>query len=524
MSTYIKGPICGVDNCRSRLWRIIDGRRTCQYGHVMEGDVEFNDDEDDVNAMGVVTRRLNLTTNATGNFQSSLSLSQSQRSTLGSNKTEKIYGKDGRLLFIKCFQYILRKQTEWLIEKENFPNSYSDLVKLIWTMHLKHIDPVLFADNNNDRLNGHDSDEAGDDDDGNNYPVSGKRNEVGRLKLSMLSSISIHYLACLHLGLPIFTNDILRWICVDGLPYFRSHHILPKEWQDKLPNYYLLILDGGKPPCELQLQHKVAQCAQIINFKTHFRSVIPAPVLLLRLTLIERLPGEFYFYSKRLLHLLYDNLEIPILTYEDNHYRRPHQYTDIKICSVFIAAVKLQLLTDQQSKADNFDANFASGWLNMMKRTDENPKDKFSKAKLIFKMTYSPASSLVDSNSEIQSAANTTQYLDWIEKNLLSLEETHLESTQTLDEKIANRKLHNIIPLKASPDPSSGDIALIEDIQSGLLEFQSLYDRNANPGNYYSIFEMVDKITRDLSLHFGISHDQLRASTEHIIQNIEETM
>ena len=143
MSTYIKGPICGVDNCRSRLWRIIDGRRTCQYGHVMEGDVEFNDDEDDVNAMGVVTRRLNLTTNATGNFQSSLSLSQSQRSTLGSNKTEKIYGKDGRLLFIKCFQYILRKQTEWLIEKENFPNSYSDLVKLIWTMHLKHIDLSL---------------------------------------------------------------------------------------------------------------------------------------------------------------------------------------------------------------------------------------------------------------------------------------------------------------------------------------------------------------------------------------------
>lgn len=73
MSTFIRGPICGTDNCPSRLWRIIDGRRTCQYGHVMEGDVEFNDDEDDLNGLGagVITRRLNLTTNATGSFQSS---------------------------------------------------------------------------------------------------------------------------------------------------------------------------------------------------------------------------------------------------------------------------------------------------------------------------------------------------------------------------------------------------------------------------------------------------------------------
>lgn len=84
MFTFIRGPVCGTDNCPSRLWRIIDGRRTCRYGHVMDGDIEFNNDEDDVggNAMagvassGVVTRRLNLTTNAVGGFQASLDPSQ----------------------------------------------------------------------------------------------------------------------------------------------------------------------------------------------------------------------------------------------------------------------------------------------------------------------------------------------------------------------------------------------------------------------------------------------------------------
>lgn len=519
MSTYIKGPICGVDNCRSRLWRIINGRRTCQYGHVMEGDVEFNDDEDDINAMGVVTRRLNLTTNATGNFQSSFSISQSQRSALEANKTEKTYGREGQVLFLKSFQYILKRQTDWLISHESFPDSYSDLVKLIWAMHLEHADSILYphdsgADssrNPNDGLNHTDS----------QYSSGGRRgNGVNKLKLSMVSTISIHYLACLHIGLPVFSNDILRWICVDGLPYFRSHHLLPKEWQERLPNYYLQILDGGKPPHEMQLQHKIAQCAELIEFKTHFRYTLTAPVLLLKLTLLERIPGEFYFFARELLRLVNDTEELPILTYEDNHYRKPHQYPEIGICAAFIACIKIKLLQDEQLPNAKYNSKFAETWLRMSKLVEDDPREKFSKANPILKMTYKPATALLDEPQEQLSSIATEAYLDWIEKNLLPTEQSHLESTQTLDDKIAKRKLHNIVPLKK---PSSSEnisptfsSTLIDDIHSRFLEFSSLYDQNTSD-NATSVHRMVDTLIGHISLSFGLSSDQLREAVDHVI-------
>lgn len=131
MSSYIRGPICGVGNCPSRLWRIIDGRRTCQFGHVMEGDVEFNDEDEDATNAGVVTRRLNLTTNATGNFQSSFNTSQLQSSQIEEGG-KKIFGPEARILFIKSLQFTLKRQSRWLVEEYNLPQEFDKVIKIIW--------------------------------------------------------------------------------------------------------------------------------------------------------------------------------------------------------------------------------------------------------------------------------------------------------------------------------------------------------------------------------------------------------
>lgn len=442
MSAFIRGPICGVDNCRSRLWRIIDGSRTCQYGHVMEGDVEFNDDEDDINAMGVVTRRLNLTTNATGNFQSSLSFSQSQRAAVGFNKVEKSYGRSGQFLFLKSFQLILKKQCKWLIDEQSFPTSFEKVVKLIWALHLKHLNNKVTSELG-------DEEEGESEGEGNESTTGFKgfsqsRSKIGtsnRLGISMMTSLSILYLSSLHLGFPIFADDFIRWICVDGMPYFRSNHLLPKEWQDKLPNYYLQILEAGKPPQEAQLYHKIAQCAHLIDFKSHFRYKTAAPVLLLKLTLIERLPGEFYFFSKKLFEYLNDSLEICLISYEDNHYRKPYHYPEIRVCATFIASIKIKLFADENLQVDKFDAKFATAWLQMMDEMVESPNDSFSKANVILKMTYTPALTALENSMEDWSEKNTDQYLDWLQSHLVDSDQLRLDAIQSLDEKIANRKL-----------------------------------------------------------------------------------
>ena len=110
----------------------------------MEGDVEFNDDEDDLNGLGagVITRRLNLTTNATGSFQSSqLTNSQllQQQQRQSHKKFKKLIGHEAKLLFLKSFQFILKRQIRWLITEMRFPKEFEHVAKIIWLKILKTI-------------------------------------------------------------------------------------------------------------------------------------------------------------------------------------------------------------------------------------------------------------------------------------------------------------------------------------------------------------------------------------------------
>ncbi|SCV03463.1 LAMI_0H08350g1_1 [Lachancea mirantina] len=260
MSTFFRGPICGTDNCRSRLWRIIDGRRTCQYGHVMEGDVEFNDDED-VSNLGVVTRRLNLTTNVTGNFRSSLNtqsqLSQQER------VSKKVYGRAAETLLVKSFQRVLEKQCGWLVG-HGFPSVFEDTVKWLWMKWLRGLE-----------------------EDGAERP--GRRT----LGLSLPLSIAVLYLATVHLRLPVYTCDYIRWICSMQLPYFKATRLLPASWCEKLPNYYLQLLEGGKPPSAEQLAHKIVATSTRLQFTATWA---PDPFYL-RMLLELRLPPEVFLYA-----------------------------------------------------------------------------------------------------------------------------------------------------------------------------------------------------------------------------------
>lgn len=532
MSTYIRGPVCGVDNCRSRLWRMIDGRRICQYGHVMEGDVEFNDDEDDVNAMGVVTRRLNLTTGVTGNFQSSLNLSQSQRSVAElNNRIEKVYGRDGKKLFLKAFQYVLRKQCKWLKETLNFPESFEVVVKLIWILYLKQLDIEVFK--NGTGRDGEGEAEEEEEEEGHEQeeeeeeaPKSRRRrNTKNRLGLSMVSSLSIIYLASLHTGLPVFADDLVRWVCVDNFPYFRSHHMLPEEWFKRLPNYYLQILDAGKPPHEGQIYHKTAHLAEIIGFKSKFNNKIQAPVLLFKLCLLEGLPGEFYVYCKEFLKSIDVSLEMELLTYLDDYFRKPYQYPEIRICAALIATVKLKLLGSDSMEAGVYGPKFAAAWLKAIKETEKVNKNSFWFANHILRMSYTPSMSILGQDMDSWTDDTTNKYLDWIQKNILVPEEAFYDTNKSIDEKIANRKLHNLIPLtlpnKSKKSPQNSN-SLTDDLYE-LFSNINKYWKEMEVSDTSNIELMTDRLTESISLRFAISYSQLQEAVSYLLQKYTST-
>ncbi|AMD22803.1 HHR034Cp [Eremothecium sinecaudum] len=405
MSTYIRGPVCGTDNCRSRLWRIIDGRRTCQYGHVMEGDVEFNNEDDDA-LSGVITRRLNLTTNATGNFQSSLNFSQSQGPSQIHEDDKKLFGVEGKRLFLKCFQHILKEQCKWLMEQHDFPPEYKDTVKLLWLFYLKSLSPASDAE-------------------ADNIP------DLQQLNLSMAASISLLYLACIHLRIPALPSDFIRWSCSMKLPYFRSSHLLPTQWRKQLPSYYLQILDGGPLPVSSQIYRKTASVALKVGFSRNFRNQISVDLLLLRLLLLTALPPEFFIYTKTLVTLVDNPGNFSVPETVPSHPPALHNVPEVRIIAYYILSTSWVL---RQPTC----IPFIRAWLN------HNPQN-FSIHSLSAHRQPSHILSL--------KSRDITSYLDWFQESLLPRYADTL--TSSLDQQIYKRKLYAVAPLNPrNPAPT----------------------------------------------------------------------
>ncbi|CAI4543042.1 CNB_1a_G0029500.mRNA.1.CDS.1 [Saccharomyces cerevisiae] len=499
MSTFIRGPICGTDNCPSRLWRIIDGRRTCQYGHVMEGDVEFNDDEDDLNGLGagVITRRLNLTTNATGSFQSSqLTNSQllQQQQRQSHKKFKKLIGHEAKLLFLKSFQFILKRQIRWLITEMRFPKEFEHVAKIIWLKILKTI---------------------------NDQPQ-----EELKLQLHMTSTISILYLASTHLSLPVYTCDYIKWICTAKMPYFQASEILPKSWRIQLPNYYVSILEGSISPFNGQLYNKIALTCGMIHFKEFFNSEISCQGLLLKLVMQCALPPEFYFYTKQVIE--FEETDIRNLTLwertDERHTGRVSNHAELRVLSYFMLTINWMLSFDR-------DRQYPLKWiLSLTESLTQRTTTSESIGRNIVKVVYpdKPTSSDYFQWSEEE----TLEFLKWMEKQFLptqtkSLHNENGSMEMTIDQKIARRKLYKIFPLdrEANHDGESNDsthqLTFIEDLQERYAKQTPFFESNkirdslnyqeANPpARKEAIGRLLTHIASQLLVDFAISKEQLK--------------
>lgn len=139
---WLRGPVCGVDNCRSRLYRLSAGRKFCQFGHIMEGNFEFDDDDGDQYTQ---TRRLNIQLTDTG-FGSNASRTAEQVASAAAVK--RLYGRQGKIHTLKCLQYVLKQVTPQVAEllypqlpEQEMEKLKQELVvatKLLWMRCVSH--------------------------------------------------------------------------------------------------------------------------------------------------------------------------------------------------------------------------------------------------------------------------------------------------------------------------------------------------------------------------------------------------
>lgn len=202
---WFNGPVCGTDNCRSRLYRNQDGLTICQFGHVLEGAVEYNDDPD---AGGIVqTRRLNTISFDERGHLSSAVVSNSQTIK---TKLNRLYGEDAMALYYRCLQILLKKELKIFID-------------LFFSEGIRH-DLTLIVKNNWVKL-------LSTDELQENHP---KRQVIDTLDL-----ICMIYISALQLqAYPIYIPDLIDNIKLNTIPYIRTLHLIPKHMLDQLPTVY----------------------------------------------------------------------------------------------------------------------------------------------------------------------------------------------------------------------------------------------------------------------------------------------
>ncbi|KAK7204442.1 hypothetical protein BZA70DRAFT_296214 [Myxozyma melibiosi] len=112
------GDICGIDNCRSRLWHTVEGLQYCQNGHQKEGEVEIGEDEYIPGTQG-------------------RAIHTAPTSQPAAREERIYYGRKGYALFLKCYQIHLQRQVAWLIRNQHAPERLEIIAKAIWVLYLE---------------------------------------------------------------------------------------------------------------------------------------------------------------------------------------------------------------------------------------------------------------------------------------------------------------------------------------------------------------------------------------------------
>lgn len=219
---WTRGPVCGVDNCRSTLYTSNAGLQVCQYGHVVEGRIEIDDDQEE---NFVPTRRLGIQI-AEGAFGDtavvgSLVLADHEE------KNSRLYGLLARSLYLEAVQVLLQRQIDYMTdclvpELQGLKQQLIVVVKLFWLKVLS-------------------------------YPENGEK----KPSILALDVVSIIYLAMLKLNkYPVYIYDILAGLACNKIPYLYSLHLVPGEMLKKLPVGLHLLLE----PTALPTRDRLYQC------------------------------------------------------------------------------------------------------------------------------------------------------------------------------------------------------------------------------------------------------------------------
>ncbi|KAG5355632.1 hypothetical protein CJU89_5333 [Yarrowia sp. B02] len=198
-----RGPICGIDNCPSDLWRSAAGRLFCRYGHERQNEFEY-----DMEAEGEGGRIV-----AIGNAKAMKD---------GEVEEQKWYGPRLHALNTQIFQQILRFYANWASTELELDEDFENEVKLLWSHVLKY---TPFG-------------RSFYDIEGSGHSEACPGGSKGLLKPDIHLAVEILFVALLRVGYPISIPKFVRWIQIGKVPFAGvQSRFVPEEAHAHITGY-----------------------------------------------------------------------------------------------------------------------------------------------------------------------------------------------------------------------------------------------------------------------------------------------
>jgi RNA polymerase I-specific transcription initiation factor RRN7 len=198
---FPRGEACTYEGCPAKRYYVADGKRFCNRGHEQEGFRQVQQDEDDFNSQGRITRR-----------------KREEK-----ERVEKVFrGREATQLFLQCYQLVLWKQVKWLIDVKGLPDELETVVRDLWSVRLRAVkslgeeDAGAGGSETVGFTSQSDWEGTGTDTDG--IESSGGVGRRSRKKARqeglprLVDTLALCYLGTLLLRLPVTLGEFHRWV------------------------------------------------------------------------------------------------------------------------------------------------------------------------------------------------------------------------------------------------------------------------------------------------------------------------
>ncbi|KAF2684016.1 hypothetical protein K458DRAFT_487550 [Lentithecium fluviatile CBS 122367] len=409
----VRGPVCGIENCRSRRYEEgEDGYLYCQNGH-RKGELLAGEDDD--------------------MFESAARTRTRKKKDPDEKEKVSQYFKGPKAveLYLKSLQLILRHQVWFLVREKGLPEELEIVVQDLWALRILQFEHKITSERQE-----FDSSQAFNASDTETNPDIGLLDPGSRKKKlkdtpNLTDCLALCYLGIITLRLPVTLGDIYEWTTDGKMAYRRAIKLLPIAMRDRLPANYHAILD---PNSLLSLGRFCSTLMDVqVGFEREFGILWPplnAPVLLFRYLQELALPLELYDAAIRLGNLLeYDFA----LHTEGTSKLGVRHMPEAQLIACLVVCVKLFYPFDGERRYPKSTSEPTAttlnweGWSTIIKSArlqDRGGNDS--------RYTMEELTNLQEKDVFAMSGNQLDQYLDFYLSNFL--DETHIEANEASDD------------------------------------------------------------------------------------------